>query len=37
MATNEGRVKVLNFGLVKDVREANLGDATLTSAGQTQA
>ena len=36
MVTNEGRVKVLDFGLAKDVRGANLGDATLTSASQTQ-
>src|SRR5271157_3991452 len=36
MVSNEGRVKVLDFGLAKDVRGANLGDATLTSASQTQ-
>jgi TolB-like protein len=36
MVTNDGRVKVLDFGLAKDVRGANLGDATLTSASQTQ-
>jgi len=36
MVTNEGRVKVLDFGLAKDVRAANPGDATLTSASQTQ-
>ena len=36
MVTNEGRVKVLDFGLAKDVRGANLGDATLTSANHTQ-
>ncbi|MFZ0287962.1 MAG: protein kinase [Candidatus Sulfotelmatobacter sp.] len=35
MVSNEGRVKVLDFGLAKDVRGANLGDATLTSS-QTQ-
>ena len=35
MVTSEGRVKVLDFGLAKDVR-SNLGDATLTSASQTQ-
>jgi TolB-like protein/cytochrome c-type biogenesis protein CcmH/NrfG len=31
MVTNQGRVKVLDFGLAKDVRGSNLGDATLTS------
>jgi TolB-like protein/Tfp pilus assembly protein PilF len=36
MVTNEGRVKVLDFGLAKDVRGSNLGDATLTSASHTQ-
>jgi eukaryotic-like serine/threonine-protein kinase len=36
MVSNEGRVKVLDFGLAKDVRGANVGDATLTSASQTQ-
>ncbi|HLM82233.1 MAG TPA: protein kinase [Terriglobales bacterium] len=36
MVSNEGRVKVLDFGLAKDVRGSNLGDATLTSASQTQ-
>ncbi len=35
MVSNEGRVKVLDFGLAKDVRTANVGDATLTSS-QTQ-
>ena len=35
MLSNEGRVKVLDFGLAKDVRGANAGDATLTSS-QTQ-
>ena len=37
MVTNEGRVKVLDFGLAKDVHGANAGDATLTSASHTQA
>ena len=36
MVTNEGRVKVLDFGLAKDVRGTHLGDATLTSDSQTQ-
>jgi serine/threonine protein kinase/tetratricopeptide (TPR) repeat protein len=36
MVSNEGRVKVLDFGLAKDVRAANIGDATLTSASHTQ-
>ena len=36
MVTNEGRVKVLDFGLAKDVRGASPGDATLTSASQTE-
>src|SRR5450432_3001731 len=36
MVSNDGRVKVLDFGLAKDIREAGLGDATLTSAHQTQ-
>jgi serine/threonine protein kinase len=36
MVSNEGRVKVLDFGLAKDVRGPNLGDATLTSASHTQ-
>jgi serine/threonine protein kinase/tetratricopeptide (TPR) repeat protein len=35
MVSSEGRVKVLDFGLAKDVRAANIGDATLTSS-QTQ-
>jgi serine/threonine protein kinase/tetratricopeptide (TPR) repeat protein len=37
MVTSEGRVKVLDFGLAKDVRGSNAGDATMTSASQTQA
>jgi TolB-like protein/predicted Ser/Thr protein kinase len=37
MVTNEGRVKVLDFGLAKDVSAESSGDATLTSAGRTQA
>jgi TolB-like protein len=37
MVTNEGRVKVLDFGLAKDVGAESPGDATLTSAGRTQA
>src|SRR6201993_1236568 len=36
MVSNEGRVKVLDFGLAKDVRGSNLGDATLTSASRTE-
>ncbi len=36
MVSNEGRIKVLDFGLAKDVRAANLGDATLTSDSRTQ-
>jgi TolB-like protein len=36
MVTNQGRVKVLDFGLAKDVRAPNIVDATLTSASQTQ-
>jgi eukaryotic-like serine/threonine-protein kinase len=36
MVSNEGRVKVLDFGLAKDVRAANLGNGTLTSDSRTQ-
>jgi len=35
MVSNEGRVKVLDFGLAKDARAAMVGNATLTSS-QTQ-
>ena len=37
MVTKEGRVKVLDFGLAKDVGAEGANDATLTSAGRTQA
>jgi TolB-like protein/Tfp pilus assembly protein PilF/tRNA A-37 threonylcarbamoyl transferase component Bud32 len=37
MVTGDGRVKVLDFGLAKDARAEKSGDATLTSAGHTQA
>ena len=37
MVSNEGRVKVLDFGLAKDVGASNLADATLTSDHRTQA
>ena len=36
MVSNEGRVKVLDFGLAKDIRATNLSDATLTSDSRTQ-
>jgi len=36
MVTSDGRVKVLDFGLAKDVRAEISSDATLTSAGHTQ-
>src|SRR5271168_644948 len=36
MVSNEGRVKVLDFGLAKDIHAVNVGDATMTSASQTQ-
>ncbi len=37
MVTKEGRVKVLDFGLAKDVGAESSVGATLTSAGRTQA
>jgi eukaryotic-like serine/threonine-protein kinase len=36
MVTKEGRVKVLDFGLAKDVGAETANDATLTSAGRTK-
>jgi serine/threonine protein kinase len=35
MITNEGQVKVLDFGLAKEMRATSPNDATLTSAGHT--
>ena len=37
MVTTDGRVKVLDFGLAKELRAADPADATFTSAAQTQA
>ena len=37
MVTNEGRVKVLDFGLAKDVGKETANGATMASAGYTQA
>jgi len=37
MLTSDGRVKVLDFGLAKEIRTADMEEATLTSDGQTQA
>jgi eukaryotic-like serine/threonine-protein kinase len=37
MVSDDGRVRVLDFGLAKDVRGANSDDATVTSANHTQA
>jgi TolB-like protein len=36
MVADDGRVKVLDFGLAKDLRAPTSSDATMTSAGQTQ-
>jgi serine/threonine protein kinase/tetratricopeptide (TPR) repeat protein len=36
MVTLDGRVKVLDFGLAKDLRPALASEATMTAAGQTQ-
>jgi serine/threonine protein kinase/tetratricopeptide (TPR) repeat protein len=37
MVSTDGRVKVLDFGLAKDVSVSEAGEATLTAAGLTQA
>jgi serine/threonine protein kinase len=37
MITHDGRVKVLDFGLAKDVNEGGPNDTTVTSLGNTQA
>jgi TolB-like protein/cytochrome c-type biogenesis protein CcmH/NrfG len=36
MVSSEGRVKVLDFGLAKDINVVNAGDATMTSDSRTQ-
>jgi TolB-like protein/tRNA A-37 threonylcarbamoyl transferase component Bud32/cytochrome c-type biogenesis protein CcmH/NrfG len=36
MVTEDGRVKVLDFGLAKKTRAANPNDATMTAAGHTE-
>ena len=36
MMTIDGRVKVLDFGLAKEIRAGDAADATLTAAGHTQ-
>jgi TolB-like protein/tRNA A-37 threonylcarbamoyl transferase component Bud32 len=36
MLTEDGRVKVLDFGIAKELHEGKSGDATLTSAGFTE-